>query len=291
METTIDPATGHPLPADAIQRILHIAKAVHVYNIPPQTSAKGHMAATWTEDPKRHIFTCRARIIETATSTPSSSTGDSDGAEAETESESVKVDIVLEDASAGQLFAAAPYTTPAVVEPAADSSRFFALRVQDDAGRKATLGIGFEERSDAFDFSIALQEAQKALGLIDGGGAPAGSKGVPHSKPKEEVKRDYSLKDGETITVNLSGTKFGRRGARPAQQPQQQQSGGEMASLSSFALPPPPPPSSSSSSSFSSSSATNAFLPPPPSAKEVKSRRRISAQALGFDDGQFGEFA
>ncbi|KAK3324139.1 hypothetical protein B0T19DRAFT_222933 [Cercophora scortea] len=281
METTIDPATGRPLPADAIQRILHIAKTVHVYNIPPQTSAKGHMAASWTEDPKRHIFTCRARIIETAT-TSSSSTGDS---ETETETESVKVDIVLEDPSAGQLFAAAPYTTAAVVEPAADSSRFFALRVQDPAGRKATLGIGFEERSDAFDFSIALQEAQKALGLIDGGrGAPVGAKGgASQAKPKEEVKRDYSLKEGETITVNLSGTKFGRRGARPAAQ----QSGGETASLSSFALPPPPPPPSSSTSS----SAGNAFLPPPPSAKEVKSRRRISAQALGFDDGQFGEFA
>ncbi|KAK3944850.1 hypothetical protein QBC46DRAFT_373369 [Diplogelasinospora grovesii] len=266
MEATIDPATGRPLPADAIQRVLHIAKSVHVYNIPPLTSTKGYTAATWTEDPKRHIFTCRARIIETAIPSPNGAEG----------ADKVKVDIVLEDPSTGQLFAAAPYTSKAVVEPAIDSSRFFALRVQDEAGRKATLGIGFEERSDAFDFSIALQEAQKALNFEGAIPAPA-AKSKAQQKPEE--KKDYSLKDGETITVNLSGTKFGRR-ARP----EQQSSSGESAGLSSFTLPPPP-------GSASSSGRSNAFLPPPPSSRDVKSQQRQSAKDLGFDDGQFGEFA
>ncbi|KAK3318273.1 hypothetical protein B0H66DRAFT_532780 [Apodospora peruviana] len=276
-----DPATGQPLPADAIQRILHIARQVHVYNIPPLTSTKGYTAAIWTEDPKRHIFTCRARVIETAVS---SSSGGPD---------KIKVDIVLEDASAGQLFAAAPYVSPAVVEPALDSSRFFAVRVQDPAGRKATLGIGFEERSEAFDFSIALQEAQKALGLISrsaaAGTAPSAARNKkPGGENKEELKRDYSLKEGETITVNLSGTSFGRNRA----QQQQKQDEQPAASLSSFALPPPPPPSGGSSSNWSVSPSTGSpFLPPPPSAKEIRSRKRQSAQDLGFDDGQFGEFA
>ncbi|KAM7203813.1 Protein of unknown function (DUF1681) domain containing protein [Naviculisporaceae sp. PSN 640] len=268
METT-DPVTGQPLPADAIQRVLHIARAVHVYNIPPLTSTKGYTAATWTEDPKRHLATCRARIIETAIPVNSA-----DGA-----SEKLKVDIVLEDASTGQLFVASPYTAPSVVEPALDSSRFFALIVQDPSGRKATLGIGFEERSEAFDFSIALQEAQKSLGL--GGNntsSKAGQQKPPEPKKEDWLKRDYSLKDGETITVNLSGTSFGRnKGARPSPSPSTSQQ--EPVNLSSFALPPPPGPGGG-----------GGFLPPPPSAKDVR-RKRLSAQELGFDDGQFGEFA
>ncbi|KAK0718098.1 hypothetical protein B0T26DRAFT_812578 [Lasiosphaeria miniovina] len=250
----IDPATGRALPADAIQRILHISRAVHVYNIPPMTSTRGHTAATWTEDPTRHIFTCRARIIETAIPRPGSdSINNNDPAQ------DVKVDVILEDAGTGQLFAAAPYTSAAVVEPALDSSRFFAVR----------------ERSEAFDFSIALQEAQKALGFK---GKASGCGG----QQQQQDKKDYSLKDGETITVNLSGTKFGRRAAARTQEPSPTAG---TASLSSFALAPPP------SAAAPAPTSSNAFLPPPPSAQEIRAQKRMSAQNLGFDDGKFGEFA
>ncbi|KAK3353196.1 hypothetical protein B0T25DRAFT_568410 [Lasiosphaeria hispida] len=285
MDSTIDPATGAALPADAIQRILHISAKVHVYNIPPMASTRGHMAASWTDDPKRHIFTCRLRIIETAVPAPAEAPGP----------DRVKADIILEDASTGQLFAAAPYTARATVESAVDSSRFFALRVQDPQGRKATLGIGFEERSEAFDFSVALQEAQKALGMLGNegyGAAAAGLKTLPGGGsgggPPEE-KKDYSLKDGETITVNLSGTKFGRNRIRPPPQQQSSKSSEEAVDLSSFALPPPP--GSAPSPSSSSGRGANSFLPPPPSAQEIRAQKRMSAQDLGFDDGQFGEFA
>jgi hypothetical protein len=83
----------------------------------------------------------------------------------------------------------------------------------------------------------------------------------------EEEKRDLSLKEGETITVNLAGTRFGRRAGRPAQTDGSADEGAK--SLASFALPPPPP----------------------PSAREVRAQKRLSAQQMGFDDGQFGEFA
>ncbi|KAK0641574.1 hypothetical protein B0T16DRAFT_335095 [Cercophora newfieldiana] len=249
---TLDPSTGRPLPPDAIQRILHLASPIHVYSIPPISSARGHVAATWTANPAHHIFTCRLRVIETALPSPAPNAPDT-----------VKVDVVLEDPSTGALFAAAPYTTRAIVEPASDSSRFFALRVQDPAGRKATLGIGFEERSEAFDFGVALQEAEKAVN----GGAGKDGKGGGKEEKKEE-KRDYSLKEGETITVNLSGTKFGKNRIRPPPSTAAQGSG-EGKSLSSFALPPPPP----------------------PGAQEVRKQNRLSAQELGFDDGQFGEFS
>ncbi|KAI1095938.1 DUF1681-domain-containing protein [Rostrohypoxylon terebratum] len=256
----LDPATGRPLPSDAIQRVLFIANSVHVYNIPPMTPGKGHVAASWTaDDGKRQIFTARVRVIETAI--PASD----DGGAAE---EKVKTDIALEDASNGSLFAAAPYTAPAVVEPVSDSSRFFALRVQDEAGRKATLGIGFEERSEAFDFGVSLQEAQKTLGWA--GGGPAGKKPAAVERKDGAEKRDLSLKEGETITINLPG-RFGRR--KPEPPPAQ----AENDALSSFSLPPPPPGSSG-------------ILPPPPSATSVRAKR-LSAQKLGFDDGKFGEFA
>ncbi|KAJ9148908.1 Adaptin ear-binding coat-associated protein 2 [Pleurostoma richardsiae] len=283
---SIDPATGRPLPPDAIQRVLFVASSVHVYNIPPLTSTKGYTAATWTEDPRRHIFTARLRVVETAV--PSQTPGGG-GAGAGDEDETVKTDVVLEDPSTGQLFAAAPYTDPGAVEPALDSSRFFALRVQDPSGRKAVLGFGFEERSAAFDFGVALQEAGKSLGL---GGSASGGGGVAQgqnaakaaAQAREEEKRDYSLKEGETITVNLGGTRFGRRaGGRP----QQEETAGPAADLSSFSLPPPP-------SAAASRSSGSSFLPAPPSARDVRSQQETekkTAQELGFDDGQFGEFA
>ncbi|KAH7324622.1 hypothetical protein B0I35DRAFT_349067 [Stachybotrys elegans] len=270
----LDPATGQPLPNDAIQRVLFVANSVHIYNIPPLNSTRGHVAAQWTAEPSRHIFTARVRVIETAQDSPSAATTDS--------SSSVKVDLVLEDSSSGQLFAAAPYVLPAVVEPVVDSSRFFALTVRDPSGRKALVGIGFEDRSEAFDFSVALQEARRSLGWE----AP------PHAadakKKDGDRPRDYSLKDGETITINLGGSKFGRR--RPEQATSSPAAAGD---LQSFALAPPP---SAGASSFSSSSASSLSaapsssggfsLPPPPG-----SRRQQSAKDLGFDDGKFGEFA
>ncbi|KAI4867068.1 DUF1681-domain-containing protein [Hypoxylon rubiginosum] len=261
---SIDPATGRALPSDAIQRVLFVAGLVHVYNIPPMTPGKGHVAASWTADGnKRQIFTARLRVIETAVPVPGTD-GD----------EKVKTDIVLEDSSNGQLFAAAPYTAQAIVEPVSDSSRFFALRVQDEAGRKATLGVGFEERSDAFDFGVSLQEAQKTLDWDSHGGGP-GRKPAAAEQKDDAEKRDLSLKDGETITINLPG-RFGRRKPDTPSD----------ASLSSFSLPPPP----SSSSSSSSAPRGSGILPPPPSATSVR-KKRLSAQELGFDDGKFGEFA
>lgn len=187
------------------------------------------------------------------------------------------MDILLEDPSTGTLFAAAPYTTTAAVEPTTDSSRFFAVRVQDPSGKqKATLGVGFEERSEAFDFGVALQEAARALGLSQPGSSsgarpPGGAKTGAAAAAVEE-KRDLSLKEGETITINLAGTRFaGRRAARSESQEDKKEGeeGEGPTNLSSFALPPPPP----------------------PSAREVRAQKRLSAQQLGFDDGQFGEFA
>jgi adaptin ear-binding coat-associated protein 1/2 len=267
----IDPATNRPLPADAIQRILFLAPTVHIYNIPPLTSTKGHVASTWTTDPSRQIFTARLRILETAIPK-----GDS---------ETVKIDILLEDPSSGDLFAAAPYTTPNVVEQVLDSSRFFAVIVQGEGGRKAVLGIGFEERSEAFDFSVALQEVRKTLGLqtvaerkVAGGKGPGGKEKVP------EEKRDFSLKEGQTIMVSIGGRAGKGRRSEVKGGFSGEETGKDSLGGSSLLAP----------------SAGGGLLPPPPSAQEIKAQKRLSQtmnmttsesiEDLGFDDGEFGEF-
>jgi hypothetical protein len=245
---TIDPATGRPLEPDSIQRVLYIASMVHVYNIPPLTTTKGYTAATWTADPKRHIFSARLRILETATLKGTS--------------ETVKTDVLLEDPKDGALFAAAPYTDPSVVEQVLDSSRFFAIRVMGDGGRKAVLGIGFEQRPEAFDFGVSLQEVGKVLGFD----SQTGNQTAGKAKAENPVKKmDYSLKDGETIHVTIGG-----KGRRLQREEKKEDS-------ASFAAIP--------------------FLPPPPSAEDVKAQRRRSKSPQppnpidsGFDDGEFGEF-
>ncbi|KAF2265729.1 adaptin ear-binding coat-associated protein 1 NECAP-1, partial [Lojkania enalia] len=258
----INPLTGRPYPPSSIQRILYLTPKVHIYQIPPLASTKGYQASAWTADNnKRQIFTARLRILEI--SIPSSHSGSE-----ETVDEKVHVTILLEDPSSGQLFAAAPYTSPGVVEQALDSSRFFAITVVGE-GRKAVLGMGFEERSEAFDFSVALQDVRRVLGFENP--TQAGQRGGKPSKKQdvEEAKRDFSLKEGETISINLGGLK-GRR-ARPeasSSSPEGQKS--ELDAL--FSIKPPP------SSGAASPGGAMPLLPPPPSAKSVKEERRRSRQ-------------
>jgi adaptin ear-binding coat-associated protein 1/2 len=293
----IDPITGRKLPSNAIQRVLFICPTIHIYSIPPLSSTKGYSASSWTSTTNptaQEIFESRLRIrlIETAIPLASDNSIPA-AAAAAAEKEKITVTLLVEDKSSGELFAAAPYSDPAAVEPAVDSSRFFAIRVVGEGGRKATLGLGFEERSEAVDFSIALQDSRRVLGWekAPGVGANAtgsgkGRRGAPVVQEKEE-KRDFSLKEGETITVNIGG-KFGRR------KPQvERESHGDDVDWSNFALKPPPGSSGGGDGMVS-------FLPPPPSAGEVKAdrgrRRQVSPKPsdnvkdLGFDDGEFGEF-
>ncbi|KAF2432614.1 DUF1681-domain-containing protein [Tothia fuscella] len=298
-----DPITGKPYPPDAIQRILYVTQKVHIYPIPPITSSKGFNAATWTQNPKDLLFTCRLRILETALPPPASSP--------ETP-ERVSTTILLEDPKTGDLFAAAPYTSEAVVEQALDSSRFFAVRVVGEGGMKATLGIGFEERPEAFDFGVCLQDVKKVL---DMGVKIGGKKGIGASGKApipvlgaSDIKRDYSLKEGETIKINIGGKMTRGRKSEGGQ--------GEEGGKSSMPFAIPPPPGGKSSSNFSippppySASGGDGggslpFLPPTPGAADIKAGRRRhpssslnelpqkhqpSAADLGFDDGEFGEF-
>lgn len=250
---TRDPTSGAELPDSAIQRIVFVANDVHVYGIPPISSNRGFSASTWTAPTlptAQQIFTARLRIIETSVESQ------------------IKTDIVLEDGGNGELFAAAPYTSAAIVQQANDSSRFFAVRVQGEGGMKATLGIGFEDRSPALDFNIALGEARKVLGMEGGISGQSGRSAQGKTDATQDTKQDFSLMEGQKIHIQV-GNK-GRRSplADTATKPD------DGAAL--FSIAPPP-----------SSAKEHHDLPSiaPPSAVERK-----SAQELGFDDGEFGEF-
>lgn len=116
--------------------------------------------------------------------------------------------IKLEDKNTGQLYANCPveaYPGPAI-ESVADSSRYFVLRVMDDSGRTAFIGVGFGDRSDSFDLNVALQDHFKWV------------------KNQEEIEKekvdgpkaqlDLGFKEGETIKINMKITKKdGQEGA------------------------------------------------------------------------------
>jgi len=146
-----------------------------VYRVPPRASNAGYRAEGWG-DLSEPLWKGRMRIMES----------------------DEKCIIRLEDPSSGEVFAQSPYdVTGAAVEPVLDSSRYFVLRVED-GGRKAYIGIGFVERTEAFDFNVALQDytkRQKALLNPE----PAESAGTGASPHLPAVKKDFSLKEGQSL--------------------------------------------------------------------------------------------
>lgn len=186
------------------------------------------------------------------------------------------------------------------------------------------LGLGFEERTEALDFGIALQAARKVLGLdlpppsyTLVGAAPVGanakaaaqgrSRGRGMGKvPLEEVtvepvKRDWSLKEGEMLRVDIGGRKSNvlREGGEGGEGGDEAGGmGGRAVDGAKKGIEPP-----SGGGQLSATGAGFGLLPPPPSAREVRADRRRSKEVdlgfdeerrklevLGFDDGEFGEF-
>lgn len=254
----VNPATGAPLPADALQRVLFVARTVHVYAIPPLTSMKGYTAAEWTEQ-NRQIFTGRLRVLETAVN------------------DSVTTDILLEDPNDGSLFAAAPYTDAGAVEHVLDSSRFFVLRVVGE-GRKANLGIGFEDRSDAFDFGVALQEARKIQQSITASSSSisTASSNNPSTSSSSEPPKDYSLKPGQTISVNTGR----RRQAPDVAETKSPISTARDEQQALFSIAPPPAPVAGASIAIGADQGGGGRRRRPASAIIATE----NAPALGFDD-------
>ncbi|KAG9015280.1 hypothetical protein FRB93_012979 [Tulasnella sp. JGI-2019a] len=200
---------------DEIESVLYVCREVMVYKVPPRSSNAGYRAEGWG-DLSNPLWKGRMRILETS-----------------------KCTIRLEDPST--VFAQSPYdVTGTAVEPVLDSSRYFVLRVED-SGKKAYIGIGFAERTEAFDFNVALQDytkRQKATlnqEASDDSGEPKVSPHLP------AVRKDFSLKEGQTLgSIAIPG------GSAAATPPKKKQGGNLLGGGSSSGGVPllPPPPSS-----------------------------------------------
>jgi hypothetical protein len=169
--------------ADEIESILYIAREISVYKIPPLKANEGHRAQEWG-DLSQPLWKGRMRIVEKSTS----------------------VFLLFEDAQTGELFARALYDPSAPsVEAVLDSSRYFVVRVED-TGRKAYIGMGFAERSDSFDFNVALQDYTKRWKARTNpqlSAEPVEDTLSPHIPPGP--KKDYSLKEGQTFSISIPG--------------------------------------------------------------------------------------
>ncbi|KAF9958965.1 Adaptin ear-binding coat-associated protein 2 [Mortierella alpina] len=194
------------------ESVLLVIRECYVYKVPPLASSRGHRAQDWG-DVDEPLWRGRLRII----------------------AQGKKCFIRLEDGQTGELFAVCPYEeNKGCVESVTDSSRYFVVKIEDQ-GRHAFLGLGFLDRSHAFDFNVALQDHFKQLA--------AEQKSEEQKKAGiQQPKLDFSLKEGQTLNLTIagaagSGTGTSARRNRPAR-PAASGDEGVLPTL----LPPPPPP-------------------------------------------------
>ncbi|KAG2525780.1 hypothetical protein JM16_004227 [Phytophthora kernoviae] len=156
------------------------------------------------------------------------------------------------------------------VHDCVDSSRYFMLRVEDEeSGRRAFVGIGFPDRTAAFNFKATLQDYTKyALRQLE----------VQTVETVEETKdvqtspkKDMSLPEGTTIRIHFKGNEDGDKAVRH----RRSSSGGGTVSPAKVPMIPPPP-------GDSPSVAVKApVIAPPPSTAEPTS---------AVDDEDWGDF-
>lgn len=187
---------------DTYESILLVKNEVFVFKVPPITTNRGHRAADWNlAEPQ---WTGRMRLV----------------------AKGKECLLKLEDKTSGELFAKCPIDKyPGVaIESVSDSSRYFVLRIQDDNGRSAFIGVGFSDRSDSFDLNVALQDHFNWLKK---------SEEIEKEKDVPKPELDLKFKDGETIKINMKITK--KDGSESSSAKNKSKAGGKTG-----VLPPPP---------------------------------------------------
>lgn len=244
---------------DDYESVLLVIKECMVYRIPPRATSRGYRASDW--DVNQFLWEGRLRII---------AKGDD-------------LFINLEDKTTGELFAQCPYNMDdgTSVEPVLDSSRYFVLTIVDKtSGKHAFIGIGFPERSFAFDFNVAIQDHVKIVNNKKAGLTP------PKQRVPAAPKIDFSLKSDQKITISLG--KVGGTKKKPFP---------DSSSIENMFLPPPPPPSQSSrlptmtnsaSSSFTES-VTDPFTIPSQEPHFLHEKNNNSNNGKGDGDGGDGD--
>ncbi|XP_062205775.1 uncharacterized protein At1g03900-like [Phragmites australis] len=166
---------------ETFEHTLLVVREVSVYKIPPRTTSGGYKCGEWLQSDK--IWSGRLRVV---------SCGD-------------RCEIRLEDPATGDLFAACfvlPGQRESAVETVLDSSRYFVLRIEDGRGKHAFVGLGFNERNEAFDFNVALSDHEKYV-KREQEKETAGGDESDDSQIDINPVVNRRLKEGETIRINV----------------------------------------------------------------------------------------
>lgn len=201
---------------EVIELVLFQVSECYVYLIPPRKSAASYRADEWNVN--KWAWEGTLKVI----------------------SKGEECIIRLADKTTGDLYARAFLRDGEQhpVEPVIDSSRYFVLRVEENLGgrlRHAFIGIGFRERTEAYDFQAALHDHMKYLNK---------------KKTAEEMEQqyqnmssvDYSLKEGETLVLQLKSKGSGSIKSKFFEQGLNNLSVEDKNNKeTSLKLPPPPP--------------------------------------------------
>ncbi|KAJ8535688.1 hypothetical protein K7X08_023408 [Anisodus acutangulus] len=166
---------------ESFSHTLLVVREVNVFKIPPRPTSGGYKCGEWIQTDK--IWSGRLRVVSCKD----------------------RCEIRLEDLNSGELFAACfvpPGQRESSVESVLDSSRYFVLKIEDGRGKHAFIGLGFNERNEAFDFNVALSDHEKHVKREvdkDGDEAEASSDGHIDNHPAV----NHQLKEGETIRINV----------------------------------------------------------------------------------------
>ncbi|CAO2183334.1 unnamed protein product, partial [Urochloa humidicola] len=268
--------------AEPLELVLFQVAECYVYLIPPRKTAASYRADEWNVN--KWAWEGALKVV----------------------SKGEECIIKLEDKNTAELYARAFLREgePHPVEPVIDSSRYFVLRIEeniDGRQRHAFIGLGFRERTEAYDFQAALHDHMKYLNK-----KKAAEEMVQHYEKQSSV--DYSLKEGETLVLQLknkeTGTKtksaFFEQGLNKLSVSEKTNSKEAPVSLK---LPPPPHSPVSPTDSGVAASPFKAEFPPqepaaaepasaPPSEAKLSPEQPASAEKVVQEtvDDDFGDF-
>ncbi|KAH7577687.1 hypothetical protein JRO89_XS01G0285200 [Xanthoceras sorbifolium] len=165
---------------ESFEHTLLVVREVSVYKIPPRTTSGGYKCGEWLQSDK--IWSGRLRVVSCKD----------------------RCEIRLEDPNSSELFAACfvlPGQRESSVETVLDSSRYFVLKIEDGQGKHAFIGLGFNERNEAFDFNVALSDHEKYVRREHEKETGETSDSDSHIDIHPAV--NHRLKEGETIRINV----------------------------------------------------------------------------------------
>ena len=159
---------------ELVERVRCVINDAHVFKLPPRQTAGGWRGGDWDTE----VWQGMVKVVERGDLTV----------------------VLLVDRNTGAIFAVCPVKDGAV-DRCVDSSRYFVVRVENANGRHMFIGMAFNERNDAFDFNISLEDSRKEResekNPVELQTAPA---------------KDYRLKEGEKIKVKIG--KVGSAGGK-----------------------------------------------------------------------------